>query len=1606
MSKENKTEQSSRPEIAELQTRLEEAEETRRALHNGEVDAVVVGEQTCLLENAEAASNRLLGDALAMVQDAVIVVDNEDHVTYLNQAAEQQYGVTAATILGRALSEMYQPRWLCPEEEAAFAALYDKGYWRGENIHVKRTGESLYVESSVSVLRDYTGRITGKLAIIRDCTERQRAEAALRQSEERFALATQAVGAMIYDWQIVPERIERSRELVNLLGFAPDEPGVATNAWYRTRVHPEDDARARQVIADAIASHAPHFEDEHRVQHKDGHYVWVRDSGVILYDEQGTAVRCVGSIRNIDQRKQIDAALRESEERFAKAFNTSPFTVTISSLKTGKLIEVNDTFVNVTGFSRAEAIGRTTIELGLWIDPPDREEEMETVRHRGQVRNAEYRFRLRDGTEIVGLLSAERLEIGGESFALTTIQNITERKQAEDALRESEGRFRNMADHAPVMIWITETDGTCTYLSQSWYEFTGQTPETGLGFGWLDATHPDDKNDAEKAFLAANQNQEAFRIEYRLRRQEGEYRWAINSAQPRFDPKGKFLGFIGSVIDITERKQTEESLRHQTTLLEALTESVLDGILIVSSDGQMLYSNQRFHDIWNFPPEVIEAQSDDLALKWAAEQTINPAAFLARVKAIYQQGNDEVREEIVMKDGRVFDRFGAPIQRGKTQYSWVWTFRNITARKQSEEALHASEERLRLATAAAEMFSWEMDLTRKIYKWSENVVPVLGFSLPEDFAARAALIHEEDRARSLDTFERAVDENDQFEMEYRLVNPATSEEVWVCSTGVVITDTGGLPARVIGVTQNITKRKRAEEALRKSEAEFRQLANAVPQIVFVADANGKVQYVNEQWMKFSGLSLEETDTPEIVAEVIHPDDRKMVFAKWAQAFESGTPYELEARIRNHKTGEYCWFLMRSEPTKDASGKAVQWFGTLTDITVAKETQEALRTSEQKQRLAIEAAAMTTWELNLKTGTRTLGANYAEVFGSAPQTPQEFLAALHPDDRELVKASVQAAARGEQPYRLQYRTIDDQGAIQWVESFGHLTHDEAGAPAMLLGVVMNITERKVAEEKIETANYRFRVAEEAAQGFNYEWNLVTGVVTRSESLERVLDYQREALAQTWQAWADLIHPDDLTMKTEAEAIEFFHQLTEETLSLEYRVRHRDGHYLWVMERALMIRDKQGRVRRVIGQTMDVTARKEAEVERERLLAQEQQARATAEAATRAKDEFLAVVSHELRNPLNAILGYTGMARTQAYDAAAVGRYCEIVERNAKMQQQLIEDLLDTARIISGKLKIEVGPIDLRLVLEEALSVLLPAATAKQIDLISRLGDEPQVVIGDEARLQQVAWNLLQNAIKFTPNGGRVELRLERDQEQVYIIVSDSGQGIEPEFLNAVFDRFSQRDMARTRRHGGLGLGLALVKDLVALHGGTVTVKSAGTGQGTTFTITLPPRAAQVVAAPPPLRVIAEVQTGPEAIPLEDLPRLDYVRVLVVDDQAEAREIVATALSEWGAVVTPAASGAEARARLAEQPYDVLVCDISMPDEDGYEVIGRIRALEHERGVPFAQRLPAVALTALARPEDRRQALSAGFQMHIAKPVELAELVVVINSLTQNGSRAQD
>jgi hypothetical protein len=440
---------------------------------------------------------------------------------------------------------------------------------------------------------------------------------------------------------------------------------------------------------------------------------------------------------------------------------------------------------------------------------------------------------------------------------------------------------------------------------------------------------------------------------------------------------------------------------------------------------------------------------------------------------------------------------------------------------------------------------------------------------------------------------------------------------------------------------------------------------------------------------------------------------------------------------------------------------------------------------------------------------------------------------------------------------------------------------------------------------------------------------------------------------------------------------------------FPLRRHDGEFRWHLSRAMPFRDRSNNILFWFGTNTDITEERRQAEERRQLLESERAARQEAERVSHLKDEFLATLSHELRTPLNAIFGWTQILRmSNCQDSRALSEGIEVIDRNVRVQAQLIEDLLDMSRIISGKIRLDMQTVDLPSAVAAAIESVRPTAEAKGVRLDQAIDPAAEPVNADPGRLQQVIWNLLTNAIKFTPKGGRTAVLVERIGSQMQISVSDTGEGIKPEFLPHLFERFSQADGSTRRKHGGLGLGLSIVRNIVELHGGRVHAESAGDGQGATFVFTLPTRAADghggngkasapQTAAAPVFRVDSQLRG---------------LKVLVVDDERDAREFVKRLLEECQAVPQLAGSAAEAKQLLESFKPNVILSDIGMPVEDGYEFMREIR----RKGV----KTPAIALTAFARSEDRLRSLQAGYQIHLAKPIEPAELIETVASLAEH------
>lgn len=528
--------------------------------------------------------------------------------------------------------------------------------------------------------------------------------------------------------------------------------------------------------------------------------------------------------------------------------------------------------------------------------------------------------------------------------------------------------------------------------------------------------------------------------------------------------------------------------------------------------------------------------------------------------------------------------------------------------------------------------------------------------------------------------------------------------------------------------------------------------------------------------------------------------------------------------------------------------------------------------------------------------------------------------------------------------------------------------------------IEIRDRNRAEVALQTSEEQLRLATTAAGLGMWFWTLPSNDLVWTPLCKALFGLPVETEI-TYKRFLECLHPDDRERVHEAVTLTLN---TSADYDVEFRILWPDGSIHWIAAKGQGFADETGTIVQMMGVVTDISDRKQAEQERLDLLEREQNARTEAESANRIKDEFLAVLSHELRSPLNPILGWSKLLRTRTFDENVAHRALESIERNAKLQTQLIEDLLDVSRILQGKLVLNISPVSLVSTIEAAMETVRLAAEAKSIQIETQFDMNARYVSGDPNRLQQVIWNLLSNAVKFTPEGGHVTVQLSTDKSEqganyAQIKVSDTGRGIQSNFLPYVFERFRQADGTTTRVFGGLGLGLSIVRHLVELHGGTVSAESAGEDQGATFIVRLP-----LMAEEPPLQQTEALQNAADTVDLKG------VRVLIVDDEADTRDLLSATLQQYGAEVVTAHSALDALDSLTQSQPDILLSDISMPEMDGYTFIHQVRSLFH-------QKIPAIALTAYASDADAQKAIREGFHKHLAKPIEPLEVVAAVSSL---------
>lgn len=871
---------------------------------------------------------------------------------------------------------------------------------------------------------------------------------------------------------------------------------------------------------------------------------------------------------------------------------------------------------------------------------------------------------------------------------------------------------------------------------------------------------------------------------------------------------------------------------------------------------------------------------------------------------------------------------------------------------------------------------------------------------------------------------------------------------------VPLFDESGQTRGSIGVFTDITDRKRAETALRESEEQlklvnerFQLAARAVNCLIYDWDLTSDRVERTDGLTRLLGYTLAEAEpTGQWWAERVHPDDLQTLREQAWRDLATEDTFSGEYRVLN-KANQYVYMLDQClVVARDAEGKPIRIVGSTIDISDRKRAALQLQESQRFIQQIANSVPGTLYVYDmLERRNVYVNRQIGELLGYTPEQidmlgDQLFPQLMHPDDFAQLGTQVERLnqAKEGEVIDYEYRMRHADGEWRWLWSRDTVsTRTADGLAHQVVGMVQDISDRKQAEESILQLNQQLQEKVTELQTLLDVIPIGIGIAEDPECLyiranpafARLLKLPPNVNTSLSAPAAERpttfkVHKNGQEMLPEELPLQYAAKHGVEVRDLEVEVIRQDGTVITLLEYASPLFDEAGQPRGSVGAFLDITYRKQADVERQQLLEREQTAREEAEQANRVKDEFLSILSHELRSPLNPILGWSRLLQAKQFDEATTTQALSTIERNARLQTQLIDDLLDVAKILRGKLNLSEAPVHLVSVVEAALEVVRTAAEAKAVLLVPDLADVGQVS-GDSTRLQQIVWNLLSNAVKFTPNGGRVVVRLEqvgreegeeaREQGSegagewrsgrvgewegsnspsthlpshpstlppayAQITVTDTGKGISPEFLPHIFESFRQEDVSITRRYGGLGLGLSIVKYLVDAHGGTITADSSGEGRGSMFTVRLPLLEREFASSATERLTTAKID-------------LTGIKVLAVDDSADARELLEILLAQYGAETKVVASGEEVLAILGSFKPQVLVCDIGMPEMDGYMLLRRIRALPTDQG----GNTPAIALTAYAKEEDYQRALAHGFQRHIAKPVDSELLAIAIAEL---------
>ena len=1480
---------------------------------------------------------------------------------------------------------------------------------------------------------------------------------------EPLALAANAGKVGLWDWNVVTNELKWTNAVFLIHGVDPDTFEVSLGNFMRL-IHPDDVARVEARIKRALEEDDL-YELEFRICRSDGQVAWVFTNGTVLR-EDGSPVRMIGATLDVTASHHAE----DARARLAAIVESSDDAILSKDL-TGMIITWNRGAERLFGYKAEEAIGRPVTIL----IPPDRQNEepgiLERIRQGEPIEHYETVRLRKDGTLIDVSLSVSPLrDAAGRVVGASKIaRDITDRRKDQEALRQSEERFRLLAAHAPVGIFLSDPDGRCVFVNEQWCTMAGLSAAEAQGDGWTRAIHPDDRAAILSGWAEAVRRQEPSESEFRFLRPDGRVVWLRGSAV-QFREGDGFRGYMGSCVDITARKQGELQSAFLHQLSDRLVGLISPAQIVTTAQaavGEFLEADRCYffeaeaasgeiriaadwhrtelaglagtYQLADFGPLDFMSrprfQVADLAVHPATRDQIGAYDRLhIRSLAVASfVGENQVRVSLAVTVDQPRAWAEAELDFLENVAARVWP---LVERARGDEAIRRNEQLYRAIGDSINYGIWICDAEGRNLYASDAFLRLTGITQEQGSNfGWTDLLHPDDVAATTAAWAECVRTGAFWEREHRF-RGTDGRYHPILARGVCVRDDAGKIVRWVGINLDIAAYKQAQETARRRQASLELLNEAGNRLVAEHDLKKIVQFVTDTGREASGAAFgaffynvlneqgesymlytlsgapraafEKFPMPRATA-MFGPTFRgegviRIADVRADPRYGQNPPHhgmpEGHLPVRSYlavpvtsRTGEVLGGLFFGHPapgvfTEEAETVVVAlaaqaaiaidnaklYSALQRELEEQRHSEARLRESETRWRQLADAMPHLVWTCGADGNCDFLSPQWLAYTGrqESEQLGTGWLESVHADDRASLLTKWEAAVAAGGTFDTEFRIRRADGKYRWFKTRAVPVRSPGGAIIKWYGTNTDIEEFRRIEQAIRASETQLRLITDHAPVFlaqcdpNHRFKFVNRPyaerhgLTRDEIIGRHLS---EIMGQAaYEAFK--VHLDEC--------------LTGRRVEFEQEIPYAKLGARWVHVIYEPERGPAGEITGLVAVIVDITTRKQAELDLAKM-------RDEALAASRAKDDFLAALSHELRTPLSPVLLVASDAVNNPTLPREIRETFEMIRTNVSLEARLIDDLLDLTRITRGKMPLEMQRVDIHEVLRDALANVRSELETRQLDLKTEFTAPHSIVLGDPVRLQQVLWNLLKNAVKFTADGGWIHAATDSTSKpgSILVEVSDNGHGMTPDELGRVFDAFMQGEHASaggSHRFGGLGLGLAISRRLVELHSGRISAASAGRNRGSVFVVELPLAALQEdIRATPPA-------TG--ASPTGAIPAAT-ARILLVEDHASTRETLRKLLLRRNYLVTAAGSIAEARSLAADQRFDFVISDLGLPDGDGYQLIAQLRQLQpHVRGV---------AISGYGMDEDLQRSSAAGFSAHLVKPVSITVLERALTEL---------